>query len=178
MIKLDNMKITYSDDEIIVPVEGSKSIFLAGPTERISGQIGDGKYSHTEWRNEAISLLRSYNYDGLVCVPELKEREWTNDYRRTQIDWEEYYLDECGVILFWVPRKLDSLPGFTTNIEFGMYLIKRPFNMTYGHPEDAEKIEYMDIKYKKLLGRYPHLQLNDCIVDALSILSEITDVYV
>lgn len=53
------MIVNYSDQEII---KGEKSIFLAGPTPRGKDIIS--------WRNEAIKILESLGFAGLVYVLE------------------------------------------------------------------------------------------------------------
>jgi hypothetical protein len=68
-----------------------------------------------------------------------------------QIDWESACLENCGLIMFWVPRNLDTMPAFTTNIEFGEWMAKDPLKVVYGRPDDAPNMRYMDYKYNKLL---------------------------
>lgn len=90
------------------------SIFLAGPTLR-----GNRRGS---WRERAIELLSSF--EGLVVIPENRnpeepfdQRDWTE-----QVDWELKWLHRATVVLFWVPRDMVTLPGLTTNVEFGLML--------------------------------------------------------
>ena len=109
------MKIIHSGK--VAPKAFSKSIFLAGPTPR-SDNVAS-------WRPEALRLLESRGYDGVVFVPEFRgfsknnmPEGWTWE---KQCDWEHKYLDMSDIILFWVPRKLRVMPAFTTNVEFGLY---------------------------------------------------------
>ncbi|MCI2422871.1 nucleoside 2-deoxyribosyltransferase domain-containing protein [Saccharopolyspora sp. K220] len=37
-----------------------------------------------------------------------------------KVDWETDARSAATAILFWIPRDLKSLPGFTTNVEFGL----------------------------------------------------------
>jgi hypothetical protein len=53
------------------------------------------------------------------------------------------------MILFWIPRELDKMPAFTTNVEFGYWLAKTPSRIIYGRPDNARKIKYLDWLYKK-----------------------------
>ena len=131
----DLMKVNYSDQEVII---AKKSIFLAGPTPR-------DEAIHS-WRPFAIKLLREIGFDGVVYVPEYSTGEILHNYD-SQITWEWDALDVAGAILFWVPRKLDNMPAFTTNVEFGLFVKEdRTF---YGRPDNAELIRYLDNLYKR-----------------------------
>src|SRR5581483_11776507 len=103
------MNVIYTPEEIVT----HRSIFLAGPTPRSS---------HVKsWRPEAINILRESNFSGTVLVPE--RRDWTVkfDYIE-QVEWEWKGLEDCSIIVFWVPRDLQTMPAFTTNVEFGSYV--------------------------------------------------------
>lgn len=113
------------------------SIFLAGPTLR-----GRDKELYLNWRDDAVNYLQELNFSGHVYVPEpLAEN------KSEQIDWEVYHLEKAKCILFWVPRNLTILPGFTTNIEFGEWM--RSGKIVLGVPEDAVKVSYMVYRAKK-----------------------------
>lgn len=107
------------------------SIFLAGPTPRDS--------ETKSWRPQALELLK--DFDGEVYVPETSDGQWRHNYD-DQIIWETRYLEQAKVILFWVPRDLISMPAFTTNVEFGLWL--KSGKIVYGHPEQAQKMKYLD----------------------------------
>jgi calcineurin-like phosphoesterase family protein len=116
------------------------SIFLAGPTYRIYDNV---ECKHLEsWRKVALKYLENLGFEGDVYVPEWKDNvkplEWT--YSR-QVDWETEHLKKCGVILFWIPRDLNNLPAFTTNIEFGEWL--NSGKIVIGSPVDAPKNKYL-----------------------------------
>ena len=61
-----------------------------------------------------------------------------------QVEWERDGLMNADIILFYVPRKFPELPGLTTNVEFGMYLAKRPQNVKLCCPLDSEKNRYLE----------------------------------
>lgn len=126
------MEILYAYEEMPRGEENESSIFLAGPTPREDGV--------TSWREEALQILEKKGFEGYVFVPEPRDGEWCSDYDG-QIDWEQRYLEAATVIIFWIPRDLDSLPGFTTNIEFGMYVKSR--KTSFGAPEDAPRMSYI-----------------------------------
>ena len=130
------IKLSYSDKEVFC---GKKSIFLAGPTPRDKETIS--------WRNEAIKILKEKNFDGIVYIPE-DEFVRKNDFI-DQAEWERKALFNATVIMFWIPRELEKMPAFTTNVEFGYWISKNPEKVIYGRPDNARKIKYLDWLYKK-----------------------------
>lgn len=128
------MIINYSDQEVI---KGKTSIFLAGPTPREEKIIS--------WRNEAVKILDKLGFDGIVYVPEYSTWKPKMDYM-DQAMWERIALTESTIIIFWVPRKLPDMPGFTTNVEFGYWL--HTGKVIYGRPNNARKIRYLDWLYE------------------------------
>jgi len=125
------MKIVYTGEN--PPKSYRKSIFLAGPTPRSP----DVK----SWRLGALRILESNRYDGVVFVPEFRESKapkgWT--YKK-QCDWEHKCLDMADIILFWVSRKLRTMPAFTTNIEFEFYA--NSGRLVIGAPKRTHKMKY------------------------------------
>ncbi len=131
------MVLNYADKEVIISDE--KSIFLAGPTPRDE--------ETASWRPEAIKYLEAKNFDGIVYIPE-DENIRRKDYI-DRAEWEREALANATIIIFWVPRELAKMPAFTTNVEFGYWLAKKPTSIIYGRPDDARKIRYLDWLYKK-----------------------------
>ena len=127
------MKVIYATDRETLPV-CMPSIFLAGPTVR-GGSVGSG------WRPTALEILKMNEYKGAVLYPEPKG-EW--HYER-QLAWEKASLESATVILFWVPRSL-SMPGFTTNIEWGKWYDSG--KVVLGYPKGTEKMRYLDYDAK------------------------------
>ncbi len=110
------------------------SIFLAGPSPR-----GNGEY---DWRKEALSLLLQLGFTGTVYVPLPRDGVYKTDFDHAeQIDWELKYLGACQIIAFWIPRDLETLPGFTTNVEFGLFV--RSGKVVLGYPKGAPKMKYL-----------------------------------
>lgn len=140
------------------------SLFLAGPTYRLS--------SHpVSWRFEAIAILEKLGYSGNVYVPEwrngIEPVDWT--YSR-QLDWEDEKLNKAKVILFWIPREMNLLPGLTTNVEFGEWM--KSGKIVVGAPEGAEHVRYI---HEKCL-RYEIMwatTLDICVKNALDKLKEV-----
>lgn len=107
------------------------SIFLAGPTPRDADT--------PSWRPEALRLLAARGFTGAVFVPEPRDGAWTRDYDG-QIEWEEAHLHMADVVLFWLPRELGSMPGLTTNDEWGAH--KYSGKVVFGAPPGAAKVRY------------------------------------
>ncbi|MFW6008422.1 MAG: nucleoside 2-deoxyribosyltransferase domain-containing protein [archaeon] len=142
------MKIIYALDNF--PKEYSKSIFLAGPTPRDN--------NIKSWRKNAIEILNKLNYDGVVFIPEQKDKVYKNYI--DQVDWETEALNRADCILFWVPRDLEILPGFTTNIEWGMW--KNSGKIIMGFPKDTPKTRYIEKQLNDL-----ELPLNNTLEDTI-----------
>lgn len=130
------MEVIYALEEI--PETINKSIFLAGPTPRGPDGIA--------WRQEALKILELKGYDGTVFVPEPRDAKWHREYDR-QVEWEDLCLNTSDCILFWIPRNLKTMPGFTTNIEWGRW--ENSGKVVLGYPEEAEKMSYTAFYAKK-----------------------------
>lgn len=122
----------------VLPTKMKSSIFLAGPTPR-SKDV-------PSWRPEALKVLEDLGYDGHVFLPEPRDGVWSKEYDN-QIDWEEAALNQSDCILFWVPRDLKTMPGFTTNDEWGFW--KYSGKVVFGAPDTAEKVRYQEHYAKK-----------------------------
>lgn len=128
------------------------SIFLAGPTVRPEDL---GRVAHKElWRRTALDLLADFGFNGVVFVPEFEPVDKdAEQYRKgtpyeTIYEWEADALGIADVIMFWVPRDLNILPGFTTNIEFGAWMHSK--KVVFGAPPNAPHTGYMLHWCKKL----------------------------
>jgi hypothetical protein len=137
------MKILYSDEPAFDGV--GPAIFLAGPTPR--------SLNVPSWRTEgiyakspspvAVEILRDLNYEGTVLVPERQNWDEGFDYV-TQVAWERAGLEKATVIVFWVPRNMETMLALTTNVEFGYWVAKAPTRILYGRPEGAPHTKYLD----------------------------------
>lgn len=155
------MIINYSDQKVI---KGKKSIFLAGPTPR-----GENVLS---WRTEACEILKQIGFDGVVYVPEYSTWKPKQDYV-DQAMWERIALTNATIILFWVPRKLPDMAGFTTNVEFGYWL--HSGKVIYGRPKDASKIKYLDWLYELDYGKTPYEDLQSLLEVAIELANNLYD---
>lgn len=131
------MIIVYANQAL--PESWSSAIFLAGPTLSNDGKISSEP--SLSWRRDAIKHLEQIGYDGVVFVPEDEDGKWKNNYYG-QIEWEEKCLNLADVIIFWIPRELLLMPGFTTNDEWGFWKAKDPVKLVLGTPQGAEKVRY------------------------------------
>ncbi|WP_443055834.1 nucleoside 2-deoxyribosyltransferase domain-containing protein [Streptomyces sp. NBC_00690] len=97
-----------------LPAHGP-SVFLAGPTPRLGGPV-------ESWRPAATTELAA-QWTGpqplTVLSPESRGGVRAAHYD-DQVDWETEARASADAILFWIPRDLTHMPGFTTNVEFGL----------------------------------------------------------
>lgn len=127
--------VIHSDEEIKIK---GPSIFLAGPTPRSEGV--------KSWRPDFIEALKAAGFRGTILIPETKVYNPNHDYD-TQIDWEDKGLNKVDMIAFWIPRNLKTMPGFTTNVEFGEWM--KSGKIVLGYPKEAEKMRYLHAKAVK-----------------------------
>jgi hypothetical protein len=126
------MKLFYASERSAD--EAVRSLFLAGPSPR-----GNGEH---DWRQEACALLRQMEFKGAVYIPLPRDGVYRDNYdHAAQIDWELEHLEKAGAIVFWIPRDLKTLPGFTTNVEFGRY--SRSGRAILGYPKSAPRMRYL-----------------------------------
>jgi hypothetical protein len=149
------MNVIYSDQSLGIR---GPSVFLAGPTPRSQGVAS--------WRPEAVQLLNDSGFAGTVLIPERQSLDARFEYL-DQVKWEFAALERADALVFWVPRDLDHLPGFTTNVEFGRYVASG--RMIYGRPEGRPHNRYLDWLYGKLTGQSPHSSLVDTIRAAVGL---------
>jgi diadenosine tetraphosphate (Ap4A) HIT family hydrolase len=109
----------YADKATVVyareTIPAGPSVFLAGPTPRAGGTV-------PSWRPAAIKELAT-RWTGeqrlTVLTPESRGGVRAAHYD-DQVGWETEAREKADAILFWIPRDLETLPGFTTNVEFGL----------------------------------------------------------
>lgn len=126
------MNIIYAQETLNIK---GRSVFLAGPTPRNRETKG--------WREEALEHFALKGFKGTVLVPEMEGGPSANFAYEAQIKWEHAAMEDADIIIFYIPRKVQGMPGFTTNIEFGYWLAKESSKIRLGIPEDAEKCDYI-----------------------------------
>ena len=128
------MQVVYARQEHPDPT--GPCLFLAGPTPRSPAV--------PSWRPQALSLLRRLDFGGTVFVPEeAREGGLPSAYAEEQVFWEWRCLGRADRIVFWVPRDLKTLPGFTTNVEFGFWC--RSGKALLGFPPGTPKMRYLEL---------------------------------
>ena len=153
------MRVNFSDE---VALKGKKSIFLAGPTPR-------GK-EVASWRVEAVKKLEELGFDGVVFVPEYSTWIPKENYEE-QANWEREALTEATIILFWIPRSLPDMPGFSTNVEFGYWMHSK--KVIYGRPDGAPKTRYLDWLYRTDYNEEPFNNLDKLLEYAVEIINRL-----
>lgn len=126
------MRVLYANAPF--PKVWTGSIFLVGPTPRSDKPT-------PSWRPEALKILQELDFHGIVFVPEDEEGGVHADYL-DQVSWEKAGLNFADVIVAWVPRDLNTMPSFTTNVEFGRWVTSG--KMLYGRPDGSPKNSYLD----------------------------------
>jgi len=132
------MRIVYAQEDLKID---DVSIFLAGPSPRDN--------NIKSWRPEAIQIFKDIEFEGILLVPEFENTPINDFYYEKQISWEVEAMNKADIIMFWIPRNLETLPGFTTNIEFGYWLGVDPYKIELGYPPEAENMRYIEERAKK-----------------------------
>tara|TARA_Y100000034_G_scaffold117534_1_gene157103 strand:- start:86 stop:562 length:477 start_codon:yes stop_codon:yes gene_type:complete len=151
------MNVVYANQRL-PSFQDERIIFLVGPTPR-------QKFVKS-WRPDALKTLTEIGFDGLVLVPERNDEERSTTYI-DQIEWEQEGLEACsqfGCIAAWVPRELETMPAFTTNVEFGLYV--ESGHLLYGRPANAPKTRYLDWIYTNRTKRVPHDNLRGLLIES------------
>lgn len=125
------MRLIYAQEPF--PDFFQKSLFLAGPSPR--------DIEHHNWRQDALRILKDAGYNGVIFIPLPRDGVFPNDYD-AQASWEQEAMRRSDVVVFWIPRNLETLPAFTTNVEFDMRVESR--NIVLGFPKDAPKMRYLE----------------------------------
>ncbi|GHH57634.1 nucleoside 2-deoxyribosyltransferase domain-containing protein [Lentzea cavernae] len=145
------------------PIPSGPSVFLAGPTPR----AGDGVES---WRPAAVEAIEAAWTGGplTVLTPESRGGVRAKHYD-DQFEWETAARGSASVVLFWIPRDLAVMPGFTTNVEFG-HDVTAHRQVVLGCPPDCpnpERNRYL-IALARRYGRPVCDTLDDTVREALT----------
>jgi hypothetical protein len=125
--------LVYAGEE--PPQEWDASLFVAGPMPRDPVS--------PSWRPEALREINAaWDADGtlVVFVPEPRDRHRPPAGYVHQI-WEDRWMSIVDVILFWVPRDMATMPGLTTNVEFGRY--ESSSRVVLATPPEAHSVRYL-----------------------------------
>jgi len=137
------IKVIYAQEEIKDLGCCNSILFLAGPTPRDK--------ETKSWRPKFLEELLKVGFQGTVLIPEMRNPEdWKVNFAYDkQIEWEHKGMEIATDIIFWIPRELEKMPAFTTNIEFGYWLAKDLDKMIVGFPEGTPKNDYIKYQCKK-----------------------------
>jgi hypothetical protein len=124
-----------------------KSVMLIGPTPR-SADV-------PSWRPDAIKIFETLAFDGILFIPEAADWKAHDNYD-AQINWELEAINQATVAMCWLPRTIETMPGFTTNVEFGH--LATSGKLLFGHPKGADKVSYL----RSLASRY-HIPTYDSL---------------
>jgi hypothetical protein len=91
--------------------------------------------------------LVTVGYRGVVVDPTPRDA-WPGE-ADLQIDWEVKSMTRADALLFWIPRILWSMPGLTTNLEWGAW--HQSGKAVLASPPDAPKMSYLR-RYAELAG--------------------------
>ena len=119
------------------PESFERAIFLAGPSPKKPEE------AWRSWRPNALKELEASGFDGVVFVPEFLDptRPGNESYKYDDmVKWEHNGIEMSDCVLFWVPRDLKTMPGLTTNIEFGWQL--QTGKVIFGAPTKAPRMSY------------------------------------
>jgi len=134
----------YEQSEEEVRSFKGPSIFLAGPTVR-------GNQTHlTSWRFAAIDEFKKQGFDGALIIPEFTSKTESDKGKGWIPLWEYNGLKRADCIMFWIPRTRELI-GLTTNWELGYWIGRDLRKVVYGRPDDAYRIDYLDIMWKAVI---------------------------
>ncbi|MDI5982180.1 nucleoside 2-deoxyribosyltransferase domain-containing protein [Amycolatopsis magusensis] len=95
------------------PIPEGPSVFLAGPTPAAESEV-------RPWRPDAVEALEAaWSGENPLTVLTPESRGERADRYADQFAWENSARASASAVLFWIPRDVTALPGFTTNVEFG-----------------------------------------------------------
>ncbi|MFG2210517.1 NUDIX domain-containing protein [Streptomyces sp. NPDC048638] len=106
-----DIEVVYAGEE--PPHVYQASIFLAGPSPRAADV--------PSWRPQALKeITLQWRQPGtlVVFLPEARDGVRGSDFTG-QLAWERVQRDRADAIVYWVPREMATMPGLSTNVEFG-----------------------------------------------------------
>lgn len=148
------MKVFSTLDDI--SNSNAMSIFLAGPSPRTNSD---------SWRTEAIDYFKKLNFEGDIFSPSFVDNNKDSSEYSRVVSWETKAMEKASIILFWIPRNETTLPGYTTNIEFGEYL--HSGKIVIGAPDGAYKNDYLKVRCNFLNIRW-HTNLESLVETAIN----------
>ncbi len=150
------MNICYYEDNPLA----KDSIFLAGPTTRKDEAVRWEPGTATQWRRNAVGLLRSKGFEGNVLIPEFNHRgqyvyksgllspvEHMDALSFSILRWETWGIDYCSVLMFWMPFDRTTAPGLTTRSEvaraINRHMYDEPEHVVLGMPPETRTVGFI-----------------------------------
>ena len=99
-----------------------------------------------------------------MIIPEFTSKTESDKGKSWIPLWEYNGLKKADCILFWIPRTRELI-ALTTNMEFGYWQAREPQKLIYGRPDDAYRMGYLDIMWKKVASE--NNQYSDAIYNTL-----------
>lgn len=128
-----SVEVVYVGQE--PPESWDASVYLCGPTPTDPAE--------PSWRPAALAALRAA-WDGpgrlAVFLPE-PAADGSYPAYADQIAWEEESMRRSDVVLFWIPRDMNRLPGLVSNIKWGVWYDSG--RAVLGAPPEAERMAYL-----------------------------------
>ncbi|MCO1574587.1 nucleoside 2-deoxyribosyltransferase domain-containing protein [Crossiella sp. SN42] len=148
-------------------IPSGSSVFLAGPTpERGSGV--------PSWRPDAVAeLAAQWRGAGALAVLSPESRGGVRAERyEDQVAAELAMIEAATAVLFWIPRCVRTMPGFTTNVEYGLVAGSRPERAVLGCPPcpSPERNRYL-IWHARRLGIPVCDNLSEAVAAALELVA-------
>ncbi|MFH9136895.1 nucleoside 2-deoxyribosyltransferase domain-containing protein [Streptomyces sp. NPDC017524] len=133
--------VVHVDEE--APASWAAAVYLCGPTPADPAE--------PSWRPEAVAALRATWRGAGTLAVFLPEPAPGGSYPAyaDQIEWEENAMRRSDVILFWIPRDMERLPGLVSNIKWGAWCDSG--RAVLGAPPEAERMAYL-LHFAEALG--------------------------
>ena len=128
-------------------------VFLAGPIQ-----------GAPKWQFDLPDI------EGVVWIsPRRKDYDLNDTTHSQQMQWETDALRAANIVLFWIPKEVEDIPGRayaqTTRFELGENIArgKRIILGTYEDFPSRPYFEYKVTKYSNVIGGKVHNSLDECI---------------
>jgi hypothetical protein len=124
-----NEKLIYALEPL--PASSASVIYLAGPVPREAADAG--------WHEDAVREIHRTGFRGCIVIPRLRPAATSDPDEQRR--WEHEAMSRADALLFWIPRVLWTLPGLTSNLEWGVW--HDSGKAVLGAPPSAPKMSYL-----------------------------------
>jgi len=123
-----------------LPAPPARVVYLAGPVDREAPE--------TDWHAHAITELRTSGFGGSIVIPVLRPGTAKRPGADARIAWEHAAMSRADALLFWIPRALWTLPGLTSNLEWGIW--HDSGKAVLGAPAEAPRMRYLRFHARRM----------------------------